>query len=153
MRIHLISVAVALLLPAGVSPAVAAGHSSAHGVSEVTPAKALGKRDRKLRWAFRNHVSEIQVTCKGVVVAKLPDDVFDIRHQRFLIELKSGQTLLIVHNIDLVKRVKPLRVRDEVIVRGEYIWNEKGGLIHYTHRDPAGVHPTGWIKHRGKVYR
>lgn len=113
---------------------------------------SLSKRDEKLAWAFENHISEIRVTCSGTVVYKLADDLLDIRHQRFLIELESGQTLLIVHNIDLVKRVKPLRLGDKVTVRGEYIWNDKGGLIHYTHRDPAGLQPSGWIKHRGVLY-
>lgn len=113
---------------------------------------AISKRDKKLAWAFENRISEIRVTCSGKVVYKLADDIADIRHQRFLIELESGQSLLIVHNIDLVKRVKPLRLGDKVIVRGEYIWNEKGGLIHYTHRDPAGIEPSGWIKHRGVLY-
>lgn len=114
--------------------------------------RALSTRDKKLAWAFKNKVSEIQVTCSGKVVYKLADDTSDVRHQRFIIELESGQTLLIVHNIDLVKRVKPLRIGDKVTVRGEYIWNHKGGLIHYTHRDPAGIHPSGWIKHRGILY-
>lgn len=113
---------------------------------------ALSKRDKKLAWAFENQISEIRVTCSGTVVYKLADDIADIRHQRFLIELESGQTLLIVHNIDLVKRVKPLHLGDKVIVRGEYIWNDKGGLIHYTHRDPEGLQPSGWIKHRGVLY-
>ena len=113
---------------------------------------AISKRDKRLAWAFENQISEIRVICSGKVVYKLADDIADIRHQRFLIELASGQTLLIVHNIDLVKRVKPLRLGDKVIVRGEYIWNDKGGLIHYTHRDPAGIQPSGWIKHRGVLY-
>lgn len=115
--------------------------------------RSLCKNDRKLAWAFENRISEIQVTCTGEVVYKLPDDTFDIRHQRFLIELASGQTLLIAHNIDLAKRVKPLRIGDKISVRGEYIWNDKGGLIHYTHDDPAGIHPGGWIKRKGVVFR
>lgn len=113
---------------------------------------AISKRDKKLAWAFKNKVSEIRVTCSGKVIVKLPDDTADIRHQKFVIKLESGQTLLIAHNIDLVKRVKKLRLGDKIIVRGEYIWNEKGGLIHYTHRDPAGIQPSGWIKHRGVLY-
>jgi len=115
--------------------------------------RSLSKNDRKLAWAFENGISEIRVTCSGVVVYKLPDDTFDIRHQRFLIELASGQSLLIAHNIDLAKRVKPLRIGDKISVRGEYIWNEKGGLIHYTHRDPAGIQPDGWIKRKGVVFQ
>lgn len=112
----------------------------------------LSKRDTRLAWLFANKVSEVQATCSGLVILKLPDDIADIRHQRFIIQLASGQTLLIAHNIDLAKRVKPLRIGDKVSVRGEYIWNEKGGLIHYTHDDPAGIDAGGWIKRKGVVF-
>ncbi|RYD47668.1 MAG: DUF3465 domain-containing protein, partial [Verrucomicrobiaceae bacterium] len=48
---------------------------------------------------------------------------------------------------------KKLRVGDKVVVRGEYIWNDKGGLIHWTHHDPKGKGPEGWIRHKGRKYR
>lgn len=106
-----------------------------------------------LEKAWKEGLTEVLVRCQGLVVYKLPDDLEGIRHQRFLIRLSSGQTVLIVHNIDLSKRVAKLRVGDKVRVRGEYIWNEKGGLIHKTHRDPGGEDPSGWIKHEGWIYR
>ncbi len=127
-----------------------------HAASPATEnnfVRTLSASDRKLRWAFRNKINEIRVTCSGKVIRKLPDDTHGSRHQRFIIKLASGQTLLIVHNIDLAKRIARLRIGDKASVRGEYIWNDKGGLIHYTHRDPAGIQPGGWIKHRGIVYR
>jgi len=37
----------------------------------------------------------------GTVIFVLADDRYGGRHQRFITELKSGQTLLISHNIDL----------------------------------------------------
>lgn len=147
MKTRLSILVAMLLLPIG--PAMSQSQNPAPHGAEI---RSLGKNDRKLAWAFENRISEIQVTCTGMVVYKLTDDISDIRHQRFLIELASGQTLLIAHNIDLAKRVKPLRIGDKVSVRGEYIWNEKGGLIHYTHDDPAGVHPGGWIKRKGIVF-
>lgn len=109
--------------------------------------------DEGLAKAYQEMLSEVFVRCQGRVVFKLPDDLEGSRHQRFLIRLTSGQTVLIVHNIDLVKRVAKLRIGDKVRVRGEYIWNDKGGLIHKTHRDPGGEDPSGWIKHRDLVYR
>ena len=144
-----LSILIALfLLPAG-----PAWSQPTVPVPQSVGIRSLSKNDRKLAWAYENRISEIQVTCAGEVVYKLSDDTFDIRHQRFLIELASGQTLLIAHNIDLAKRVKPLRIGDKISVRGEYIWNENGGLIHYTHHDPAGIRPGGWIKRRGVVFR
>lgn len=109
--------------------------------------------DEGLAKAWEERLTEVFVRCQGRVVFKLPDDLVGSRHQRFLIRLSSGQTVLIVHNIDLVKRVAKLRIGDKVRVRGEYIWNDKGGLIHKTHRDPGGEDPSGWIKHRGLIYR
>jgi hypothetical protein len=109
--------------------------------------------DSKLAWAFKSQISEIRVQCKGTVTLKLDDDSSGSRHQRFIITLDSGQTLLIIHNIDLAPRVRNLKLNDRVRISGEYIWNSQGGLIHETHRDPQGIEVSGWIKHRGKTYR
>jgi hypothetical protein len=124
-----------------------------HAAPESATVRALSTSDSKLAWAFKNKISEIRVTCTGKVIYKLSDDTSGSRHQRFIIKLESGQTLLIAHNIDLAKRVARLRIGNKVTIRGEYIWNNKGGLMHYTHRDPAGIQPSGWIKHRGILYR
>ena len=62
------------------------------------------------------------------------------------------RTLLIAHNIDIVPRIDNLRVGDRVTFNGVYEWNDKGGVVHWTHRDPSGNHATGWLKHKGKTY-
>lgn len=80
---------------------------------------------------------------EGVVVKVLPDDNHGSRHQKFLIELSSGQTILIAHNIDLASRISPITEGDVVAFNGEYEWNEKGGVVHWTHRDPNGRHEAG----------
>ena len=82
----------------------------------------------------------------------LADDNEGSRHQRFIIHVTSDLTVLIVHNIDLAPRV-PLQVGDSVAVRGDYVWNEQGGLIHWTHHDPDGRHVPGWIEVRGRRYQ
>jgi hypothetical protein len=103
--------------------------------------------------AFADRASGLQVQGQGVVQRLLPDDTSADRHQRFIVELASGQTLLIVHNIDVAPRVVGLHVGDEVSFRGEYEWNEEGGLVHWTHRDPSGSHAAGWIEWRGEKYQ
>ena len=85
------------------------------------------------------------VQVDGVVEAVLPDDIDGSRHQRFIVRMQSGHTLLVAHNIDVAPRV-PLRVGDLLEVRGEYEWNDLGGVLHWTHRDPDGEHPGGWIQ-------
>lgn len=101
--------------------------------------------DSELAYAFDHHLSNIQVLVRGKVTRILSDDTEGDRHQRFIIELQSGQTLLIAHNIDLASRIEPLSVGDEVSVFGEYEWNDQGGTIHWTHADPDGSHVEGWI--------
>ena len=102
--------------------------------------------------AFKNGQSHVQVRGEGVVVAILPDDNQGRRHQRFIIRLASGQTLLIAHNIDLAPRIDALAKGDAIEFYGEYEWNEKGGVIHWPHHDPDGRHADGWIVHRGRKY-
>jgi len=88
----------------------------------------------------------------GSVIKILPDDNDGSRHQRFIVQLSSGQTRLIAHNIDIAPRVSPLSVGDSVEFCGEYASNAKGGVIHWTHHDPSGRHPGGWIKCNGRVF-
>jgi uncharacterized protein YdeI (BOF family) len=70
-----------------------------------------------------------EVVGKGTVVKILSDDHQSggdngSRHQRFILRLDSGQTVLVVHNID-----------------------------HWTHRDPDERHVDGWLKRNGKIYQ
>lgn len=102
--------------------------------------------------AYQNHQSGTQMTVSGRVIKILSDDNSGSRHQRFIIELGSGQTLLIAHNIDLAGYVDGLSEGSQVSVSGEYEWNDKGGVVHWTHHDPQGSHPGGWIQFNGKRY-
>ena len=97
--------------------------------------------------------SNTQVQGAGVVSRILSDDNDGSRHQRFILRLQSGQTLLVAHNIDLASRINDLKEGDTVEYSGEYEWNPKGGVVHWTHRDPAGQHVTGWLKHDGRVFQ
>lgn len=88
----------------------------------------------------------------GTVIKLLPDDLEPPCHQRFLLKLPGGDTLLVVHNIDLAPRLNAIHTGDKVEFCGEYIDNDKGGLVHWTHHDPRGRHKAGWLKHNGKIY-
>lgn len=98
----------------------------------------------------RDTGSWIEVT--GFVRRLLSDDNDGSRHQRFILDIGAGRTLLIAHNIDLVERV-PLGLGDRVRLRGMYEWNDLGGLVHWTHHDPLGVEDGGWIRYRTRVYK
>lgn len=93
--------------------------------------------------------SWIEVT--GFVVKLLSDDNDGSRHQRFVVNIGGGWTLLIAHNIDLAARI-PLGIGDRVFVRGMYEWNDLGGLVHWTHHDPLGEEEGGYVRYRRRVY-
>ncbi len=92
------------------------------------------------------------ITCKGDVVRLLHDDHDGSRHQRFIIDRGRRDTLLIAHNIDIAERV-PVGMGDRVEVSGMYEWNDLGGLIHWTHHDPHGEEPGGYIRLRSRIYQ
>jgi len=109
--------------------------------------------DAVLEQAYREQKSNLQVQGQAVVVNILRDDAEGSRHQRFLVRLDSGLTLLIAHNIDLAPRIDSLREGDRIAFYGEYEWNNKGGVIHWTHRDPQHRHIDGWLEYRGRRYQ
>jgi hypothetical protein len=88
--------------------------------------------------AFDEHKSGSQVSGEGVVSKVLADDMDGSRHQRFILTLASGKTVLVAHNIDIAPRIESLKSGDPVAFNGVYEWNAKGGVIHWTHHDPGG---------------
>lgn len=102
---------------------------------------------------FENKLSNVQVEGVGQVKAVLRDDLQGSRHQKFILTLPSGITVLISHNIDLAPRIDTISTGDQVAFYGEYEWNEKGGVVHWTHHDPEKKHTGGWLKHNGRIYR
>lgn len=103
--------------------------------------------------AFDKKQSDVQLTVKAQVIKLLPDDLDGNRHQKFIIRTPSGQTILVAHNIDLAPKIPAINVGDNIKIYGEYEWNSKGGIIHWTHHDPAKQHPDGWIEHNNSRYQ
>lgn len=106
-----------------------------------------------LQNAIDNQQSNVQVAGAGEVIKVLGDDLKGSRHQRFILKIASGGTLLVAHNIDLAPRINGLNVGDTVEFYGVYEFNNKGGVIHWTHHDPRGQHIGGWLKHNGSTYQ
>lgn len=106
----------------------------------------------KIRKAADSQKSGWWLTTQGKVIKTLKDDTHGSQHQKFLIKLAPDITLLVAHNIDLAPRV-PLRKGDTIKIRGRYEWNNRGGLIHWTHHDPKGRKKDGWIYHGSKYYK
>jgi hypothetical protein len=102
--------------------------------------------------AFRDRHSDVIVQDEGIIERVLPDDLEGSRHQRFIVRLPSRHTVLVSHNIDLAPRIDGLAAGEPVSFRGEYEWNDAGGVIHWTHDDPRGRHEAGWIRYGNRVY-
>ncbi|MFT6190237.1 MAG: hypothetical protein ACJAZ6_002072 [Oleispira sp.] len=102
--------------------------------------------------AYHSGLSGVQLRDAGLVVKILSDDNKGSRHQRFILKMPVGLTVLIAHNIDLAPRVQNINLGDTVEFYGQYEWNDKGGVVHWTHHDPAGRHVGGWLRHNGIVY-
>lgn len=105
--------------------------------------------------AFQEQQSDRQVWGCGTIIKALPDDNTGSRHQKILITLTNThpeQTLLLVHNIDIAPRVANISKGTPIRFYGEYVYNDKGGLVHWTHHDPAARHQHGWIESGGLRY-
>jgi molybdopterin converting factor small subunit len=126
-------------------------HSSSDRIAKETQ-KTVAAKDT-LRDAFINQHRGVQVEGEGSVIRLLQDDLSGRRHQRFILRLASGQTVLVAHNIDLAPRINGLKKGDTVTFYGQYEWNAKGGIIHWTHHDPGKRHISGWLKHNGRTYQ
>lgn len=113
--------------------------------------------------AFQKKLSDVVLTAKGRVIKILPDDHEDAHHQRFVIEGDSESTILIAHNLELAYRAN-IKIGDKVEVKGTYVWNKYGGILHNTHHDNRSAceeissrkvvcgpkHEDGWIVFVGK---
>ena len=72
--------------------------------------------DQAISSAYHDRISDIQVGSSGIVIKTLPDDNAGSRHQRFILRLSTGQTLLISHNIDLTPKLDSLRIGDPIVM-------------------------------------
>ncbi len=126
-------------------------------VTNLSACRESGKRqistsdDLPIIKAQQEHQMHREVTGKAVVQELLPDDLEGLKHERFLLRLSNGTTVLVAHDISYAPRV-PLEEGDSIVIQGEYIWNEKGGVIHWTHRSNTPRHEGGWIDCHGTRY-
>lgn len=107
--------------------------------------------------AYLNEASHVEVTTSGQV-----SRMFGLRagpsgeHEGFLMRLQNCArnrfTVRVEDNTGFAGEI-PLGVGDAVSLKGEYEYYPRGGVIHWTHRDPRGRHPDGYIDFNGKRYQ
>lgn len=119
--------------------------------AQAAPPESAGQT--AIAQAFRQKLSDVPVQSQGRIIKALADDTNGSRHQRILVAMADGQSVLIAHNIDLAPRLADIEPGEQIAFKGEYVWNAKGGVIHWTHHDPAGRHPGGWLKYRGETHQ
>ena len=105
----------------------------------------------QLRAAANDPNAKFWTNIQASVIKNLKDDTEGGRHQKFLVQGVNVLTFLVSHNIDVASRV-PVHEGAAVKVQGEYVWNNRGGVIHWTHHDPKGRKAGGWIELNGKRY-
>ena len=115
----------------------------------AAPKPAAAKTERK-RCVFASFRDGEWVTGWGTVKKLLPDDTYAPCHQRFLLVDPTGETLLIAHNIDKWPRLSGIQPGDIVEFKGEFKDTDRGYLVHWTHPDPAGRKPGGYIRKGAK---
>jgi Protein of unknown function (DUF3465) len=108
--------------------------------------------DNEVIAAQSNHLIKVEVTVTAPIKKMLPEDDVGLPHEKFLILLSNGSTVLIAHDIKYAP-VVPVHAGDMVRIHGEYIWNAKGGLIHWTHHSDTPRHEGGWIDFGGQRYQ
>ena len=108
-------------------------------------APVVVKSERR-RCVFASFRDGDWVTGWGVVKKLLPDDTCPPCHQQFLLVDPTGETLKIAHNIDKWPRLGNLHPGDVVEFKGEFKDTDRGYLVHWTHPDPAGRKPGGYIR-------
>lgn len=118
----------------------------------LAPAGQSGITHDAVQQAFAARSRDVWLEAGGVVERNLADDRDGSAHQRFVIRTDGGISLLIAHNIDLAPRLDGLAEGERISARGEYVWNDKGGVLHWTHHDPAGRLAGGYILWKGRRY-
>ncbi|MFK7759851.1 MAG: DUF3465 domain-containing protein [Phycisphaerales bacterium] len=117
--------------------------------------QSVAESQRALVGLAKAERSGEMVELQARVVKTLPDDNDGSRHQKFIIAIdytpSTTDSVLVAHNIDLAPRV-PLEEGSIIRIFGQYEWNDRGGVLHWTHHDPGGYHEEGWIELDGVRY-
>jgi hypothetical protein len=121
--------------------------------TSLSPAATAAADNAAVKAAFDRHAEKVELTASGAIDRLLSDqDGPSGPHERFIVRLPDvGMTVLVEHNLSIAPRV-PVIVGETVVVHGEYVWNAQGGLLHFTHHDPARSHEGGYILYGGRRY-
>jgi len=124
--------------------------SSGKAGSRWAADRALVGND-KIAQLFDTRKGKVWVVGTGKISRELYVDTEAPRHQKFLVKLNGEDiTVRIAHNID-IGQLAVIKVGDAIEFKGEYVYTEQGGTIHWTHHDPDGK-PGGYLLVNGKRF-
>jgi hypothetical protein len=115
---------------------------------------ATSVNDGAVCTAYQAGRSHVEVVADGTVTRLLGTHAgIESPHEGFLFRLGSGCSLIVrvESNVDFTGSF-PLDRGEHVVVKGEYEYYPRGGVIHWTHRDPRGRHEGGYVQVDGKIY-
>ena len=137
---------------------VVSGCANAQTQAPVAPSKGQAGKlspsrsgDAEAIRAQQLQLVKVPLTVTAPVKKMLKYDDRGLPHEKFLLVLSNGSTILVAHNTKMAPYV-PIQAGDIVTVSGEFIWNVKGGLIHWTHHTDTPNHAGGYIEFEGKRY-
>ena len=110
-----------------------------------------GKFEQQLKDALAQQTSNVRVRGEGRIIELLTPES-GRKYQPFLIELESGQQVILEHNTEFAEQIRGAQSGDKLVFFGEFDWTARGGVVHSTHEDPKGLQLAGWVKHMGKTY-
>ncbi|HVR47716.1 MAG TPA: DUF3465 domain-containing protein [Candidatus Binatia bacterium] len=124
------------------------------GVAAASCSTTQPPNDRAVCDAYSAQRSHVEVVADGTVTRMLgvaPGRVSP--HEGFLLRLASGCSLVVrvEVNTDFTGTI-PIAQGQRVSVKGEYEFYPRGGVVHWTHRDPRGRHEGGYIEAGGQLY-
>ncbi|MCA1778196.1 MAG: DUF3465 domain-containing protein [Xanthomonadaceae bacterium] len=140
---------------------IACRGDTVHGFSKVLPGLLVfaslagcggdSISNERLLDAFEDGRTSIWVSGQAPVSQILGDEGIGGPHQRFVLRLNEGVTIIVRHSLQASERV-PVERGDSVRFHGRYDWEASGGIISLTHSDPEQPGGGGWVEHKGVRY-
>jgi hypothetical protein len=124
------------------------------GASFGACAASQAPDDAAVCGAFSAQRSGVEVVAQGSVTRVLGVQAGrSSPHEGFLLRLDSGCAIVVrvEVNTDFTGTI-PLSIGQRVLVKGDYEYYSRGGVIHWTHRDPRGRHENGYVDVNGTMY-
>lgn len=124
------------------------------GASLCACAASQAPDDAAVCAAFSAQRSGVEVVAQGSVTRVLGVQAGrSSPHEGFLLRLDSGCAIVVrvEVNTDFTGTI-PFSIGQRVLIKGDYEYYSRGGVIHWTHRDPRGRHENGYVDVNGTMY-